>query len=122
MKPSASELTLLKPLWSSQGLSARELHSQVESILEWSFSSTRKTLDRMVDKELVRTEQQHGVKVFFPVASKVSVVAALTRDFMQRVLEIGDPVPASAFTGSQLLDDDEILELEQLLKSKEAGP
>lgn len=119
IRPSASEFALLKPLWSSGGLSAREIHNEVEAALEWSFSSTRKTLDRMVDKKLVRVEPLHGVKVYHAEAGKISVVAALTRDFMGRVLEIGDPVPAAAFNGSRLLSEEEILELEQALRQSE---
>ena len=37
------------------------------------------------------------------------------RDFGQRVLEVDEPLPVSMFVESQLLDEDELKELEQLL-------
>ena len=48
--PSITELTVLKALWKQQPLSAREIHQHIEDELGWSFSSTRKTLERMLDK------------------------------------------------------------------------
>ena len=45
--PSMSELSLLKALWRQQPLSAREIHDQVVEEMGWSYSSTRKTLERI---------------------------------------------------------------------------
>ena len=62
--PSISELSLLKALWRQQPLSAREIHDAVEAELGWSYSSTRKTLERMLDKGMVRQALRHGVQVY----------------------------------------------------------
>ncbi|MEL6364894.1 MAG: BlaI/MecI/CopY family transcriptional regulator [Pseudomonadota bacterium] len=120
MKPSESELRLLRRLWRKGRLSARELHDAVSDETGWSFSSTRKTLDRMVDKGLVAVEPVHGVKTFVPVQSKLATMAMLIRDFTRNVLEADAPMPAAAFTGSKLLDPDEVRELEDLLENLDA--
>jgi len=115
MKPSPTELPLLKALWSHRELSARELHEHVAGQLGWSLSSTRKTLDRMLDKGLVTTEERHGVKLYRAGVEKVTTLAGLTRQFVRAVLEIDGPLPASSFGGSKILTLDELQELERLL-------
>ncbi|MEG1116180.1 MAG: BlaI/MecI/CopY family transcriptional regulator, partial [Janthinobacterium sp.] len=62
--PSVTELSLLKALWKDHPLSARELHARVEEELGWSFSSTRKTLERMLDKGMLLQRSVHGVLVY----------------------------------------------------------
>ncbi|MBD8543871.1 BlaI/MecI/CopY family transcriptional regulator [Oxalobacteraceae sp. CFBP 13708] len=113
--PSISELTLLKALWRQQPMSAREIHDAVEAELGWSYSSTRKTLERMLDKGMVRQALRHGVQVYAAASDKVDTLAAFAHDFGKRVMEIDTPLPVNMFTGSKLVDDDELARLEQLL-------
>lgn len=120
-QPSASELAILKALWQQSPLSAREIHQQIEEQLDWSYSSTRKTLDRMQEKGLLQAFEVHGLKVFEAKADKVQTLAAYTRDFAERVLEIKGPVPASFFAGSELLSKAELMELEALLAQESDG-
>ncbi|WP_332855292.1 BlaI/MecI/CopY family transcriptional regulator [Duganella sp. S19_KUP01_CR8] len=122
--PSVSELTLLKALWKQQPLSARELHDAVAEELGWSFSSTRKTLERMLDKQMLTQHTAHGVNVYSARLEKVGTLAAFARDFGTRVMEMAAPLPVTMFTGSKLVDQAELAQLEQMLQdwpSDEAG-
>lgn len=114
--PSVSELSLLKALWKDQPLSAREIHERVVGELDWSFSSTRKTLERMLEKQMVSQQAQHGVQVYRPQLDKVATLAAFAHDFGRRVMEMDAPLPVNMFTGSKLVDRAELAELEQLLQ------
>ena len=69
--PSVTELTLLKALWKGQPLSARALHASVEAELGWSFSSTRKTVERMLEKGMLVQRSEQGVQVYETRADKV---------------------------------------------------
>ncbi len=113
--PAITELALLKALWRRQPLSAREIHQQVEGELGWSYSSTRKTLERMLDKGSVRQTTVHGVQVYEAALEKVDTLAAFAHDFGKRVMEMDAPLPVAMFTGSKLVDDTELAQLEQLL-------
>jgi predicted transcriptional regulator len=113
--PSVSELTLLKALWKQQPLSAREVHAAAAADLAWSFSSTRKTLDRMLDKQMIGLHVMHGVNVYRPLLDKVVTLAAFANDFGRRVMEIDAPLPVAMFTGSKLVDQQELDQLEQML-------
>jgi BlaI family penicillinase repressor len=116
IKPSDYELKLLRHLWRDRRLSAREIHeaSQVET--QWSYSATRKTLDRMVEKGLVRIELVHGLKTYISTQSKLQTLAGLVSAFARDVLEIDAPMPAATFANSKLVSADEIAELEALLE------
>lgn len=113
--PNPPELILLKALWAQGDLAVRRLHDMCADDLNWSFSSTRKTLERMADKGFVTiTKSTPPAKVSARV-SKTTTLAHMAREFFGRVLEVDGPLPASAFTGSTLLSDDELDELEGLL-------
>jgi len=117
--PNPPELVLLKALWAQGTLPVRSLHETCAGELTWSFSSTRKTLERMADKGFVEISKPEG-KASAPAqvkarASKTTTLAHMAREFFGRVLEVDGALPASAFTGSTLLSDDELDELEGLL-------
>ena len=114
--PSPTELSLLKALWKQAPLSARALHAQVEDELGWSYSSTRKTLERMLDKGMVVQESAAGIQVYRPLLEKVGTLAAFARDFSQRVMEMDTPLAASMFVGSKLVDARELERLDSLLQ------
>lgn len=114
--PSESELRLLRHLWHSGRQSAREIHDGCSKNSDVSFSTTRKLLDRMVDKNLVEISIVHGVKTFTPKQSKVVTLAGLIKHFATAVLNTEAPLPAAAFAGSKDLKPEEISELEQMLE------
>ena len=116
MKPSDYELKLLRPLWRHPRLSAREIHDVSEPETNWSFSATRKTLERMVEKGLIAIETVHGVKTFAATRSKLETLADLVSDFARNVLDQTEPMPAATFTHSRLISPDEVAELETLLE------
>jgi BlaI family penicillinase repressor len=113
--PSPTELCLLKALWRQAPLNARELHACVEEELGWSYSSTRKTLERMLDKGMVAQETVKGIQTYRPQLEKVGTLAAFARDFSQRVMEMDAPMTAAMFSGSKLVDSSELEQLDQLL-------
>ncbi|KGJ90506.1 BlaI/MecI/CopY family transcriptional regulator [Thalassotalea sp. ND16A] len=116
MRPTSTELEFLKLLWKESPRTARELHQELEGILQWGYSSTRKTLDRMAEKALVTVTKEGNVNLFAPQVDKVKTLASFAADFAKRVFELDGPLPTAMFTGSKLIDDDEIDQLEHLLE------
>ena len=117
--PNPPELILLKALWAQGALPVRNLHEACAGQLAWSFSSTRKTLERMADKgfvEISKPERKAPAPAQVRASvSKTTTLAHMAREFFGRVLEVDGPLPASTFTDSTLLSDDELDELEGLL-------
>jgi hypothetical protein len=57
----------------------------------------------------------YGPTLFHARLSKTMALTQLSRDFLYRVLETEGPIPSAIFSGSRLLSDDELEELEGLL-------
>jgi predicted transcriptional regulator len=119
IKPSDAELRLLQTLWGPERLSAREIHEAAGGDAVWSYSSTRKTLDRMEEKGLVAVKAVHGIKTYAAAQPKLVTLAGLIRDFARNVLGADGPLPAATFVNARMIDEDEIEELEALLERLE---
>ena len=115
-RPSEYELKLLRHLWRHDRLSAREIHDASATETGWSFSATRKTLDRMVEKGLIHVERLHGMKTYLVSQTKLEILAALVSAFARDVLDMDAPLPTAAFANSKLISPEEIEELEVLLE------
>ena len=115
MQLTAPELEIHKLLWQNQPKTGKTLHEHLEPLYGWSYSSTRKTLERMITKGMIRCETEGNKKIYFSLLEKVPTLAAYAEDFAKRVLEIDGPLPIAMFSDSQLLHEDELAELEQLL-------
>lgn len=101
-------------------MSAKEVHDSTSIQSQWSFSSTRKTLDRMVEKGLLSVSlASSGVREFSPRWSKTRTLAVLIKDFTGRVLEFRGAPPVSMLIHSELLNEDELKELEKLLQKED---
>jgi len=117
MKPSASELFILKHLWACGSQSVGEIHAGVKEGLGWSRSSSRKTVERMVDKGLLTVRDEHGLKIYRAQAKKIPTLASLIQSFAADVLALDGPLPVSNLVKSQLLSGEELAELEAVLKA-----
>jgi len=119
MNPAASELVILKHLWRAKSQSLREIHLAIEPKLDWSRSSTRKTVERMVEKNMLTVADSHGLKVYRAKIKKIPTLASMIRSFTAEVLGMDGPLPVSNLVKSHLLSEQELLELEDYLKNLE---
>ena len=71
----------------------------------------------MQGKGLVSVTSVHGLKVYEAKQNKLNTLATLIKDFSRNILDSEAPLPAAAFVGSKLITEDEIAELEDLLKN-----
>lgn len=114
-EPSDAELDLMKLFWRDGALSARAVHDRIGPQLGWAPSTTRTVLDRMCGKGLLERREVDGLAVFSAARGKLDVLGRALTKFAREVLEIDGPLSAKAFTGSQLLSEDEIAQLQAML-------
>jgi predicted transcriptional regulator len=114
---SRAEITILKPLWRHDAMSAREVHDSIGN--GWAYTTTRTMLDRLVAKGHVARRQVHGINVYEAQVSRVHAIAAMVRDFARSVVEIEPSRVAPLFLESDALTAEEVAELEALLMKKE---
>lgn len=117
--PSDAELDLLKCFWRDGDLSAREVQQRIAADLGWTASTTRTVLERMRAKGLLSRRDVHGVAVYSTVQPKVAVIGGLMKR-LSGLLDLDGPLPAAAFSGSQILDADDIAALEAVLSEDDA--
>lgn len=119
--PNETELELLKLFWRDGVLSAREVQDRLPGGLDWAGSTTRTVLERMRGKGLLDRRSVHGVAVYQPAQAKVDVIGGVLRRLMRGVLEVDGRLPASAFSGSQVLTVEELDALEAVLNAEEGA-
>ncbi len=115
--PTDAELDVLKCFWRDGDLSASEVRTRIADSLGWTSSTTRTVLERMRAKGLISRRDAHGVAVYSAVQPKVAVIGVMMRR-LSSLLEMQGPMPASAFSGSALLDEDDIVALEEALAAE----
>lgn len=114
---SRAELDVMKVLWDSQRLSAREVHDAVASRYGWAYTTTRTVLDRLVAKQYLTAAPFHGIRLFAPGISRPQGLARLVRDFADRVLETEPAAVVALFASGSRLTPDELAELERLVSA-----
>jgi BlaI family penicillinase repressor len=114
-----TELAVMKVLWRSGRLSAREIHDRLGSSSGWAYSTTRTVIDRMERKGLVGREEFHGLNLYRPGVTKAAGLAGLVREFAEKVVELDWAPVVSLFAQSHALTPEEIEELSQLLAAED---
>jgi len=113
--PTKPELAILKLLWQSTDLSARQIHTEITEQFDWSYSTVRTVLERMSEKGLVSKTPIDGVNIYEAEVGKVALLGRMISDFSKRVLELDGAPAAAFFANSKLLSEDELEELEEAL-------
>ncbi len=120
MNPSPTELSILKHLWRDGAKSVGEIHAEISDELNWSRSSTRKTIERMVAKDMLSIRSVHGLNVYEARIAKVPTLAGLIQNFAKTVLNLDGPLPVSNLVKSQILSKSELEELQAFLDAENA--
>ncbi len=115
-----AELEVMKVLWKEGRLAAREVHERLAAEQGWAYTTTRTMMERLYKKGLLDKRAFHGLHLYRPRISRAAGLARRVRDFARQVLETS-PMPVVAlFAESQALSEDEIAELEELLREEES--
>ncbi|MEQ1930359.1 MAG: BlaI/MecI/CopY family transcriptional regulator [Parvularculaceae bacterium] len=117
--PTRPELEILKLLWRRKQLSARQIADEISAPLDWSYSTLRTVLERMVEKGFLKRREGESVNQYAAGVGKVALLSRLIEDFSGRVLELDSAPPAVTFAKSKLLTRNEIEELERTLRKEE---
>ena len=118
LQPTKPELAVLKLLWRKKSLSAREITDEVAPDFNWTYSTMRTVIERMCEKGLLKKKAADGINVYSAAVGKVALLSRMILDFSDRVLELDAAPSAVMFADSKLLTEDEIKELEKILKAE----
>jgi len=106
-------------LWEAAPCSGREAVDYMAKSVGWSRSTTLTMLRRMTEKDLIRCDEEGGIKMYSPLVRREDAVQQETQGFLNRVYHGSVSTMMSAITQKQSLSQAEIDELYAILKSAE---
>lgn len=117
IKVTNSEWYVMNCLWEKSHLSLMQLVPLLKESAGWSKSTSATMVRRMTEKDLIGYEENGKTKYFFPKVKKEDVVVQETRDFLQRIYDGSVGMMMSALVRQNDLSQEDILELQEILKA-----
>ncbi|MCA9091500.1 MAG: BlaI/MecI/CopY family transcriptional regulator [Planctomycetaceae bacterium] len=86
-QPTEVELQILRLLWDEGPSIARQVHNGLQAVKQTTYSTTVKMLSVMLDKGLVKRDEQVSPQVYRAAVSRESVGKRLARDLVDKVYD-----------------------------------
>ena len=118
-KPTASELEILRVLWSRGPSTVREVHDALSSKKSMGYTTVLKLLQIMTAKGTVRRNETQRAHVYEPCLPAEQTKRQLAGDMLQRVFEGSASQLMMHALADRKASPDEIRELRQLLDEYE---
>jgi BlaI family transcriptional regulator, penicillinase repressor len=117
-KISEAEWRVIKLLWEKSPRSANEIVKALEGNVPWNARTIRTLINRLVQKNAISFDKHGRAYLYFPLIKQTDLQHAEMKTFVTRVFSGATKPFIAAFLQETDLTNDEINELEQLLKSK----
>ena len=85
MRISSSESLLMEALWKQSPLTSEEILAQVAGQAEWSESTVRTLLNRLLNKGAVRAERKGRQYLYWPAVERAAYVHNESRGLVDRL-------------------------------------
>ncbi|MEZ6060795.1 MAG: BlaI/MecI/CopY family transcriptional regulator [Planctomycetaceae bacterium] len=86
-QPTEVELQILRILWDQGPCIARQVHNALQGSKQTSYSTTVKMLSVMLDKGLVRRDEQASPQVYRAAVTRDSAGRKLVKDLVDKVYD-----------------------------------
>ena len=121
MQISEAEWQVMRVLWQRPGLPAAQVCTEVTKDNNWSDGTTRTYLRRLIDKGVLRFEQDRSdsrIYYYYPVIEEKDALESESKSFLSRIVKGKAGVVLASLIKSSDLTDEEISELEAILKQR----
>ena len=115
----SKEWYIMKILWKEKRCTLMEIVEKVQKETKWSKSTCATMVRRMTEKGVIGYEVKGKTKYFYPKVKKEDVVVQETRDFLKRIYDGSIGMMMSALVRQDSLSDEDIKELQAILKAAE---
>lgn len=107
----------MKAVWQQETCTAQTVIDQLAGPQEWQASTIKTLLNRLVQKGALSFRQEGRAYIYSPAVSEAECRQAATESFLERVFDGGlTPFLAHFAKSGRKLSDDEVSELEKILK------
>jgi len=115
---SASELTVMAALWELRGATLGEIYDAVSEETEWSYSTVKTLLRRLVEKGYVRGEPGRYARTYKPRVTRTATAKRLIRELLDPLLGGSYGPLVSYLATTDHFTDREIKELRRILHKR----
>jgi BlaI family penicillinase repressor len=120
-QPTEVELQILRILWELGPSPVREIHARLQADKGTSYSTTVKMLSVMLDKGLVRRDEEAAPHVYRPAMSRERTKRRMLADLIGKVYDGSTKSLVMHALSSQKASPEEIDEIRQLLNELKGG-
>jgi len=113
-----AELTVMAALWESGFATLGEIYEAVSVETEWSYSTVKTLLRRLVDKGYVRAEPGRYARTYKPRVSRTAAAKRLIRELLDPLLGGSYGPLVSYLATTDHFTDNEIKELRRILHKR----
>ncbi len=115
------EWAIIQAVWAKEPCAAPDVQESLEAEIEWSSSTVRTMMNRMVAKGLLRTERLRNLILYRSAITRAEAQSGEVMRAIRRAFD-GALTPMMQFLlDNNKLSADQLKELEALIKSKKAG-
>lgn len=116
-----SEWYVMECLWEQSPKTLMQIVEECREKVGWAKSTCTTMVKRMEAKELIRYELDGRTKQFYPLVRREEVAVKQTRDFLQRIYHGSVSMMMNALVKQNDLTEEDIDELEGILKKCRKG-
>ncbi|APH20292.1 BlaI/MecI/CopY family transcriptional regulator [Clostridium botulinum] len=120
-KISAAEWEVMKLLWKESPLTSEKIINPLTEKMDWSTQTVKTFITRLLKKEAIGFEKVGRAYNYYPLISEDECIKAENQSFLQKVYDGAVGMLFTRFLEEETLSEDEIEELEQILKDKKEG-
>ncbi|KRU26699.1 penicillinase repressor [Clostridium sporogenes] len=120
-KISAAEWEVMKLLWKESPLTSEKIINPLTEKMDWSTQTVKTFITRLLKKEAIGFEKVGRAYNYYPLISEDECIKAENQSFLQKVYDGAVGMLFTRFLEEETLSEEEIEELEQILKDKKEG-
>ena len=115
LKPTESELEILKILWSKENATVREVHEELSKTKDSGYTTTLKLLQIMFEKGLVSRNDSSKTHIYTPIVTKQSTQKQFLDKMIHTLFSGSSTQLVLQALGNQKASKDEIEEIQKYL-------
>ncbi len=119
---SDAEWQVIKVIWQRPGISAQEIIEELEHSSSWSPATIKTLLNRLLKKKALRFEKEGKAYCYHALVSEEECRQSESDSFLSRVFDGALSPMLAHFIRSRPLSEEELNELESLVRQKKGKP
>ena len=119
IKPTDSELVILKLLWKEGPSSVRSIHDTLSTEKEIGYTTTLKFMQIMHEKGILERDTSQRSHIYFPIVKEQDIKGSMLKNFVQNAFEGSASNLILQALGNNKMTENELGEIKALINKLE---